>query len=185
MLARTVAHSTRVLFVHKACCAGALTAPPARWMSATAGAGPSGAGAGAGAAGEEAGQKKGEEKGRSEEESDSYDVEEPFVARASRFVWTTIKFSAGAAFLGGLVYAGYTIVTTLLPVGDSPNAIMRKATDVLMHDPDVHAYYGECKTYGLDPGGRAEGRRYFVPEYKYEDPLTGARGGVPACERGA
>jgi len=90
-------------------------------------------------------------------------------------VWNGIKGTAGLAFLGGLGYAGWTIVTTLLPVGDSPNAIMRKASDVLQHDPDVHAAYGACKTYGLDPGGRAEGRRYFVPEHKYEDALTGEK----------
>lgn len=71
------------------------------------------------------------------------------------------------------MYAGYTIITALIPVGDSPNAIMRRATDILLHDPDVVAYYGTIKTYGLDPGGRAEGRRYFVPEYKYEDNITG------------
>jgi hypothetical protein len=74
---------------------------------------------------------------------------------------------------GLIMYAGYTIVTTLLPMGASSNAIMRAASDVVLHDPDVHNYYGEAKTYGLDPGGRAEGRRYFVPEYKYDDPLTG------------
>lgn len=88
-------------------------------------------------------------------------------------MWNTIKYSVGISAFGLIMYAGYTIVTTLLPVGASSNAVMRAATDILLHNPDVHNYYGDAKTYGLDPGGRSEGRRYFVPEYKYEDPLTG------------
>ena len=50
---------------------------------------------------------------------------------------------------------------------------MRKASDILEQDPDVRAYYGAIRTYGIDLGGRAEGRRMFVPEYHYDDPLTG------------
>ena len=73
-----------------------------------------------------------------------------------------------------MLYAGYTIVATLLPVGASSNAVMRRAWNIAQHDPAVHAYFGEgAKAYGLDPGGRAEGRRNFVPEYHYDDPLTG------------
>jgi len=109
-------------------------------------------------------------------EQQQYDPNEPLVARVSRILWTSLKVGAATAFVGIVCYAGYTIVTTLLPVGSSSNAIMRKASDAALHDPDVHAYFGEgAKTYGLDPGGRAEGRRYFVPEYKYDDPLTGEK----------
>ncbi len=110
------------------------------------------------------------------EDERAYDANEPFVSRASRAVWSTVKVAAGVGFFSLLCYAGYTIVTTLLPVGASSNAIKRKAEEAVKHDPEVAAYFGEgMRTYGVDPGGRAEGRRYFVPEYKYEDPLTGER----------
>lgn len=36
-----------------------------------------------------------------------------------------------------IFYAGWTIVTTLAPSGASANAIMRKASDILKHDPEV------------------------------------------------
>ena len=88
-------------------------------------------------------------------------------------LWTTIKLSFGIGLIGIIFYAGYTIVTTLLPMGASSNAIMRKASDIVLNDPEVHHAFGVSKTYGLDPGGHAEGRRYFVPEYKYDDPITG------------
>jgi hypothetical protein len=88
-------------------------------------------------------------------------------------LWTTIKLGVGTALFGVVMYAGYTIITTLLPMGASSNAIMRKASDIVLADPEVHNAFGVAKTYGLDPGGRAEGRRYFVPEYKYEDALNG------------
>jgi hypothetical protein len=95
------------------------------------------------------------------------------VSRVSRLIWGTVKVAAGVGFFGLVCYAGYTIVTALLPVGASSNAIKRKAADAVQHDPEVAAYFGEgMRTYGIDPGGRAEGRRYFVPEYKYTDPLT-------------
>ena len=100
-------------------------------------------------------------------------IDEPFVARASRAIWGTIKLAFGTAFFGGVLYAGYSILVVLLPVGTSSNSIMRKASDVLEQNPDVLAYFGPIKTYGVDLGGRAEGRRFFVPEYKYEDPMTG------------
>ncbi len=88
-------------------------------------------------------------------------------------IWTSVKIGAGMALLGLFMYAGYTIVTTLLPLGASSNAIMRRASDIILSDPEVLGAFGTCKTYGVDPGGRAEGRRFFVPEYKYDDPLTG------------
>jgi hypothetical protein len=90
-------------------------------------------------------------------------------------MWTSIKLGFATGLVGVIIYAGYTIVTTLLPLGASSNAIMRKASDVVLGDPEVHAAFGVSKTYGLDPGGRAEGRRYFVPEYKYEDNITGEK----------
>lgn len=91
-------------------------------------------------------------------------------------LWNTIKTTFGISFVALLIYAGYTIVTALLPMGASSNAIMRKASDVLTHDPDVHTHFGTIKTYGADAGGGGtEGRRYFVPEYKYEDKYTGEK----------
>jgi hypothetical protein len=90
-------------------------------------------------------------------------------------LWNTIKYSAGIGIFALVIYAGYTIITALLPMGASSNAIMRKATDVLTHDPEVHNAFGNVKTYGAETGGRTEGRRYFVPEYKYEDKFTGEK----------
>lgn len=95
------------------------------------------------------------------------------MARVSRMIWGTIKVTVGMVVFGGVLYAGYSIITVLLPVGTSSNSIMRKASDALTHDPDVVGYFGAIKTYGIDLGGRQEGRRFFVPEYKYDDELTG------------
>jgi hypothetical protein len=51
---------------------------------------------------------------------------------------------------------------------------MRRAADIVTADPEVVLRYGaNPKVYGIDPGGRAEGRRYFIPEYRYDDGLTG------------
>ena len=100
-------------------------------------------------------------------------LNEPIVARASRFIWNGIKLSALAAVFGAVLYSGYSIVTVLLPVGSSSNRIVRKASDILEGDPEVKSYFGQIKTYGMDLGGRNEGRRMFVPEYKYNDELTG------------
>jgi hypothetical protein len=111
--------------------------------------------------------------GSAEAEEEAPRADEPFVARASRLIWGTIKLGLGTAVVGGVLYAGYSIVTALLPVGTSSNNIMRKASNILENDPDVLAYFGPIKTYGIDLGGRQEGRRFFVPEYKYEDELTG------------
>ena len=133
----------------------------ARAYSAAAGAGGSGAG-GSGGGGGEGGE-------------DVPPVDEPFVARASRIIWGSIKFAVGTALFGGVLYAGYSIIVVLLPVGTSSNSIMRKASDIVEHDPEVLQYFGSVKTYGIDLGGRAEGRRFFVPEYKYEDEFTGER----------
>ena len=120
---------------------------------------------------EEAAGSSSEGSASAEEEAPRAD--EPFVARASRLIWGTIKLGLGTAVVGGVLYAGYSIVTALLPVGTSSNNIMRKASNILENDPDVLAYFGPIKTYGIDLGGRQEGRRFFVPEYKYEDELTG------------
>jgi hypothetical protein len=98
-----------------------------------------------------------------------------FIAIVLAGMWTSIKLGFATGLVGVIVYAGYTIITTLLPLGASSNAIMRKASDVVLADPEVHNAFGASKTYGLDPGGRAEGRRYFVPEYKYEDNISGEK----------
>lgn len=119
------------------------------------------------------GEQPGAEAGAQDGHGGAY--QEPIVIRISRFVWNTIKLALGTAIVSGVLYAGYTIFTVLVPIGASSNAILRKATEALKHDPDVHGYYGDIKTYGIDLGGRAEGRRYFVPEYKYEDPYTGTK----------
>ena len=37
----------------------------------------------------------------------------------------------------------------------------------------IHTAFGALKTYGEDFGARTEGRRYFVPEYKYLDDWDG------------
>ncbi len=95
------------------------------------------------------------------------------MARISRFIWGSIKVSVGMALVGALLYSGYSIVMVLLPVGSSSNRIMRKASDILEGDPDVTGYFGQIKTYGIDLGGRNEGRRMFVPEYKYTDKYSG------------
>ena len=100
-------------------------------------------------------------------------LEEPLVARVSRFIWGSIKVTLGAAVMGALLYSGYSIVMVLLPVGTSSNRIMLKASSILEGDPEVTAYYGQIKTYGVDLGGRNEGRRMFVPEHKYTDDLNG------------
>lgn len=125
-------------------------------------------------------------------------------------------------------YGLYTIIITLAPAGMGANAIMRKASEIVKHDPDVSKLhrqstpplnslryslparsilldgceldawgphfalmllcsrvsvslqlamvFGEMKTYGEDfGGGSTEGRRYYVPEYEYEDDITGVK----------
>ena len=91
----------------------------------------------------------------------------------SRAIWKAIKVALGTAVFGGVLYCGYSIVLVLLPVGSSSNRIMRKASDILENDPEITKYFGSVKTFGIDLGGRNEGRRYYVPEYKYDDVLTG------------
>lgn len=54
-------------------------------------------------------------------------------------MWNLIKFSLGMGIVTLVLYAGYTIVITLLPAGASANAIMRRASDILKHDPEVRA----------------------------------------------
>jgi hypothetical protein len=66
-----------------------------------------------------------------------YDANEPWAARASRRIWGGLKLSLGVGILAIVGYAGYTIVTALLPNGASANAIMRKAKNVLQADPEV------------------------------------------------
>ena len=96
--------------------------------------------------------------------------DEPLVARISRGIWKAIKVTIGTLIAGGILYCGYSIVLVLVPVGSSSNRIMRKASDILEHDPDITKYFGSVKTFGI---GAGEGRRYYVPEYKYDDALTG------------
>lgn len=145
------------------------------FSGAGGGAAGSGAGSGANRASEEGASSSSDSGAGSGGAGSESEVpfDEPFVARASRVIWGTIKLAFGTAFFGGVLYAGYSILTVLIPVGSSSNSIMRKASDILAADPDVLAYFGPIKTYGVDLGGRAEGRRFFVPEYKYEDTFTG------------
>lgn len=140
----------------------------------------------------------------SEAAEEDYYAEEPLAARISRYIWGTIKLSFGLGILGFVGYAGYSIVTALLPGGASANAIMRRTSDILRADNDVSRaalavgggcsgaalyderprpaprppqlveYFGEgIKVYGEDYGGRAEGRRYFVPDFSYTDKWDG------------
>lgn len=125
------------------------------------------------AVGEEGEQAKKPE-GEEEFSDEAYYADEPLAARISRYIWTTVKYSAGIGVVGLVFYAGYTIVVTLLPGGSSANAIMRHAGDVLRADPEIHAVFGSSlKAYGEDFGARNEGRRYFVPEYQYTDDWDG------------
>ena len=57
-------------------------------------------------------------------------------------VWTGIKVTFAGGVLWLIGYAGYTIVTTLLPSGASANAIMRTASAKLKCDPEVRAADG-------------------------------------------
>ena len=59
----------------------------------------------------------------------------------------------GVAVVGAVLGAGYTIVSALLPGGASSNAIFRRASDIIKHDPEVNGTYGEVRTYGSDYGG--------------------------------
>ena len=80
----------------------------------------------------------------------------------------------GIGIVSVVFYAGYTIVTTLLPSGASANAIMRRATEIIRNDPEIAHFFGDVKSYGEDFGSRNEGRRYFVPEFSYADPWEDA-----------
>ena len=52
----------------------------------------------------------------------------------------------------------------------SPNSIFNRASDVLRGNTDISRKFGnDIKTYGEDLGGRREGRRFHIPEYKYVD----------------
>lgn len=102
--------------------------------------------------------------------------DEPLAAKWSRRIWTTIKVGLAGGVLFLIGYGLYTIIITLAPAGMGANAIMRKASEVVKHDPDLAMVFGEMKTYGEDFGGGAvEGRRYYVPEYEYEDDATGVK----------
>jgi hypothetical protein len=73
----------------------------------------------------------------SETTEEDYYAEEPLAAKISRYIWGTIKLSFGLGILGFVGYAGYSIVTALLPGGASANAIMRRTSDILRADNDV------------------------------------------------
>lgn len=135
----------------------------------------SGAGSGDGgkAGGDAGGGAEGGAEGGSGEGGGAAGFDEPLVARVSRAIWKGIKVALGTAVFGGVLYCGYSIVLVLLPVGSSSNRIMRKASDILENDPEITKYFGSVRTFGIDLGGRNEGRRYYVPEYKYDDVLTG------------
>jgi len=119
----------------------------------------------------------------------------PYQPPVAAGVWGTIKFSLGAGIVAIVLYAGYTIVVTLLPAGTGSNAIMRRATEMLRSDPEVggraatsglfmrcHAlppprpqvasHFGALKTFGE---GGGEGRRFYVPDHTYTDELTDAK----------
>jgi hypothetical protein len=165
------ASSRALLFAHVPRAGGVFAR--AQSSAAGAGGGSGGGSGGAGGGGDGGGDGGGGGGGGGGDEAPP--VDEPFVARASRIIWGSIKFAVGTALFGGVLYAGYSIIVVLLPVGTSSNSIMRKASDIVEHDPEVLQYFGSVKTYGVDLGGRAEGRRFFVPEYKYEDEFTGER----------
>ena len=81
-----------------------------------------------------------EQDGTKEEEAqieDDYYAEEPLAAKISRMIWGTIKLTFGLGILGFVGYAGYSIVTALLPGGASANAVMRRTSDILRADNDV------------------------------------------------
>jgi len=79
--------------------------------------------------------------------------------------WVLV-LSVGTLVLG----AGYFITRELFPTKMSPNALFNRASDVVRANPDVaNKLGGEVKTYGTDFGGRREGRRFNVPEYRYDD----------------
>jgi hypothetical protein len=65
------------------------------------------------------------------------------VAATRAVVWTSIKVAFGGGIIVLIFYAGWTIVTTLAPSGASANAIMRKASDILKHDPEVRGALGQ------------------------------------------
>ena len=123
-----------------------------------------------GTAKQEGGGSGGEGKKDAGEGQGAENFDEPLVARVSRAMWQTIKICFGTLIAGGVLYCGYSIVLVLVPVGSSSNRIMRKASDILEHDPEITKYFGSVKTFGI---GAGEGRRYYVPEYKYDDILTG------------
>jgi hypothetical protein len=71
------------------------------------------------------------------EDESYYTEQEPLAAKISRNIWLGMKMSLGIGILSIVGYAGYTIVTALLPGGASANAVMRKASDILRADPEV------------------------------------------------
>lgn len=92
--------------------------------------------------GAEEAKQEGQQQQQQQQEEAAFEEEipyedEPFMAKLSRFVWTTIKVSIAGSIIAVVLYAGWTIVVTLAPSGTSANAIMRKASDILKHDPEV------------------------------------------------
>lgn len=91
------------------------------------------------------------------------------VIRVSRGARTTARIVFTVSLTGFAIAAGYFITRELFPSSQSPNAIFNRASDVLQHNPDVVHRFGEdIKCYGEDYGGRREGRRFHIPDFKYE-----------------
>lgn len=94
----------------------------------------------------------------------------PVVIRAGRTAKTGIKGTAILAIAGLSVTALYYLGRELFPRKLSPNAVFNRASDVIRHNGEISAKLGgEVKTYGMDYGSRREGRRFHIPEYRYED----------------
>ena len=87
---------------------------------------------------------EGAAEGEETQTEDDYYAEEPFAAKVSRIIWGTIKLSFGLGILGFVGYAGYSIVTALLPGGASANAVMRRTSDILRADNDVRLHHHVC-----------------------------------------
>lgn len=73
--------------------------------------------------------------------------------------------------IAGLVCTfGYFIARELFPTRLSPNSIFNDAIDVIRDNPEVTGRIGTgIKCYGLDHGGRREGRRNFIQHDEFED----------------
>lgn len=93
----------------------------------------------------------------------------PMIATVGRGAKTGGKFALFLGISGLVLGAGYYIIRELFPRQMSPNAVFNRASDVVTSNPDVvHKLGGDVKTFGTDFGSRREGRRFNIPEYRYE-----------------